>query len=60
MIVVLQAHFSGQADVDYFLMAVNVLVVFYLNQRDVQYAFGHDRPVPAEDIQVSTTPRINA
>lgn len=48
MTVGLQAHFSGQADADYFGMAINVLIVFYLNQRDVQQAFGYN-PQQRED-----------
>ncbi len=49
MIVGLQAHFSGQTESDYVVMAVNVLVVFYLNQGDVQRAFGyHPQPTHEE------------
>lgn len=33
-------YFTG--DAQYFLMFINIITVFYLNQRDVQRAFGHD------------------
>ncbi|MDQ7026850.1 MAG: DUF2127 domain-containing protein [Anaerolineae bacterium] len=48
MTVSLQAHFSGHGDADYVGMAINVLIVFYLNQRDVQQAFGY-HPQQRED-----------
>jgi hypothetical protein len=40
MMLNLQAHFAG-TDPNYILMVLDVLVVFYLNQRDVQQAFGY-------------------
>jgi uncharacterized membrane protein (DUF2068 family) len=51
MIINLQAHFAGAADVNYIYMAMDVVIVFYLNQRDVQRAFGYEAPeMPEEDI----------
>jgi hypothetical protein len=52
MIVGLQAHFSGQANADYFVMVVNVLVVFYLNQGEVQRAFGYNPQPQREEVTV--------
>lgn len=51
MIINLQAHFAGAATVNYIYMALDVVIVFYLNQRDVQRAFGYEVPeTPEEDI----------
>jgi uncharacterized membrane protein (DUF2068 family) len=50
MVVGLQSHFAGQAESDYVVMAVNVLVVFYLNQGDVQRAFGYNPPHQIEEV----------
>ena len=41
MVAGLHAHFSDEIEADYLVMAVNVVVVFYLNLRDVQLAFGY-------------------
>jgi hypothetical protein len=48
MVAGLQAHFSDDIEADYLVMAVNVLVVFYLNLHDVQLAFGY-KPQQRED-----------
>ena len=48
MVAGLHAHFSNDMEADYLVMAVNVVVVFYLNLRDVQLAFGY-KPQQRED-----------
>src|SRR5690606_3564647 len=51
MIINLQAHFAGAADVNYIYMAMDVMIVFYLNQREVQRAFGYEPDdAPEEEI----------
>lgn len=49
MMLNLNAHFAG-TDPNYLLMALDVLLVFYLNQRDVQQAFGYRRGSTDEEM----------
>jgi hypothetical protein len=49
MMLNLNAHFAG-TDPNYLLMALDVLLVFYLNQRDVQQAFGYRTGAPEEEM----------
>lgn len=46
----LREHFTGTQDVDYLLMLLDVAVVFYLNQREVQNAFGYQRTGETREI----------
>lgn len=51
MVVHLHAHFTG-SDPNYVLMALYVINVFYLNQRDVQRAFGYDEHRMEDEVLV--------
>lgn len=51
MVVHLQAHFAG-TDPNYVLMMLHVVNVFYLNQRDVQRAFGYDEHRTEDEVMV--------
>lgn len=46
----LREHFAGTTEVDYLLMLLDVAVVFYLNQREVQNAFGYQRSGEAREM----------
>lgn len=46
----LREHFWGSPDVDYLLMLMDVIAVFYMNQREVQRAFGYEDPNAREEL----------